>query len=209
MTRSNSALSKEAAISEAIRQGSLNRGLPIRELARLSGVSAAQINRLRAGRGPQPRIDTLRDLARALDRNLNLLLALAGHLDREEVRVLLRRMFTEGSEVIEDWKSMGRDVGETRRLIEDTTTSDDRLRRIVLDIFLLWDIEENQWQDAYAVGLGTGRGARELREIGQLIPGLSEPRLRRVVEFVRDQYELSKKAELSEIWEEIPDYGKD
>ena len=83
------------------------------------------------------------------------------------------------------------------------------MRRIVLDIFLLWEIEENQWQDAYAVGLGTGRGARELREIGQLIPGLSEARLRRVVEFVHDQYELSKKAELSEIREEFPDYGKD
>jgi transcriptional regulator with XRE-family HTH domain len=209
MTSTSITLSEREALSEAVRQASLNRGLSIRELARLSGVSAAQINRLRAGQGARPRVETLRDLARTLDRNLNLLLALAGHLDPEEVRVMLRRMFGEGSEVIEEWKEMGRDVNDARRLIDAKETSDDRLRRIVLDVFLFWDIEENQWQDAYAVSLGTGRGARELREISQLVPGLSEARLQRVVEFVRDQYELSKRAELNEIREEFPDYGKD
>lgn len=209
MTRSQNDISELSAVSEAIREASLRRGLSIRALARLSGVSAAQINRLRAGQGTRPRVETLRDLARALDRNLNLLLALAGHLDSEEVRVMLRRMFTEGSEVVEEWKWMGRDVTEARRLIDAKGTSDDQLRRIVLDIFLRWDIEENLWQDAYAVSLGTGRGAHELREIGQLIAGLSEARLQRVVEFVRDQYELSKNEELREIREEFPDYGND
>lgn len=72
----------------------------LRELARTSGVSPAQINRLR-GSQSDPGLDTLVDLARAFGRNPNLLFIASGRINGMESREILRRTFRDGSEHVE------------------------------------------------------------------------------------------------------------
>src|SRR5207247_3640621 len=64
--------------------------LPMREIARRSGLSAAQISRIESGAVESPTIETLTRLARALDRDPQLLLAALGRIGGEEsVNLLL------------------------------------------------------------------------------------------------------------------------
>jgi transcriptional regulator with XRE-family HTH domain len=57
---------------------------PMRELARRSGLSAAQVSRIEAGHVDSPTIETLTRLADALDRDPQLLLAALGRIDDDE-----------------------------------------------------------------------------------------------------------------------------
>src|SRR6266571_6991375 len=62
----------------------------MRGLARRSGLSAAQISRIEAGEVKRPAAETLVKLAKALDRDAQLLLVFAGHIRGARARQLLR-----------------------------------------------------------------------------------------------------------------------
>ena len=65
--------------------------LSMRGLARRSGLSAAQISRIEAGEVERPVAETLVKLAKALDRDAQLLLVFGGHIRGARARQLLRQ----------------------------------------------------------------------------------------------------------------------
>src|SRR5438309_537473 len=65
--------------------------LSMRGLARRSGLSAAQISRIEAGEVERPAAETLVKLAKALDRDAQLLLVFGGHIRGARARQLLRQ----------------------------------------------------------------------------------------------------------------------
>jgi transcriptional regulator with XRE-family HTH domain len=77
-------------VAEVTREARVRAGLSMRGLARRSGLSAAQVSRIEAGEVERPAAETLVKLAKALDRNAQLLLVFAGHIRGARARQLLR-----------------------------------------------------------------------------------------------------------------------
>jgi transcriptional regulator with XRE-family HTH domain len=77
-------------MAEVTREARLRAGLSMRGLARRSGLSAAQVSRIEAGEVERPAAETLVKLAKALDRDAQLLLVFAGHIRGARARQLLR-----------------------------------------------------------------------------------------------------------------------
>jgi transcriptional regulator with XRE-family HTH domain len=78
-------------MAEVTRGARVRAGLSMRGLARRSGLSAAQISRIEAGEVERPVAETLVRLAKALDRDAQLLLVFAGHIRGVRARQLLRQ----------------------------------------------------------------------------------------------------------------------
>jgi transcriptional regulator with XRE-family HTH domain len=78
-------------MAEVTREARLHAGLSMRALARRSGLSAAQVSRIEAGEVERPAAETLVKLAKALDRDAQLLLVFAGHIRGARARQLLRQ----------------------------------------------------------------------------------------------------------------------
>lgn len=78
-------------MAELTREARAGAGISMRGLARRSGLSAAQISRIEAGEVERPVAETLVKLAKALDRNAQLLLVFAGHIKGARARQLLRQ----------------------------------------------------------------------------------------------------------------------
>jgi transcriptional regulator with XRE-family HTH domain len=78
-------------MAEVTREARVRAGLSMRGLARRSGLSAAQISRIEAGEVERPVAETLVKLAKALDRDAQLLLVFAGHISGARARQLLRQ----------------------------------------------------------------------------------------------------------------------
>jgi transcriptional regulator with XRE-family HTH domain len=78
-------------MAEVTREARVRAGLSMRGLARRSGLSAAQISRIEAGEVERPVAETLVKLAKALDRDAQLLLVFAGHIRGARARQLLRQ----------------------------------------------------------------------------------------------------------------------
>src|SRR3989454_4080502 len=78
-------------LAELTKEARLRARLSMRGLARRSGLSAAQISRIEAGEVEQPVAETLVKLAKALDRDAQLLLVFAGHTAGAKARQLLRQ----------------------------------------------------------------------------------------------------------------------
>jgi transcriptional regulator with XRE-family HTH domain len=181
--------------------------MSIRELARVSGVSPAQINRLRAGQA-NATLDTLVAIARALGRNPNLLFVASGHLSGLEAREILRRVFQDGSEHVEVRKAGGRDVERARQTIENPATEDDELADLALEVFLDQDSEENLWHDPFLGSLVQGQDGPLIRALLRDWTYLTDVRKQKVVDFVHDQADLARREGTDQIRKEIPDYGK-
>ena len=81
----------QATMAEVIKDARLRARLSMRGLARRSGLSAAQISRIEAGEVERPVAETLVKLAKALDRDAQLLLVFAGHIGGARARQLLRQ----------------------------------------------------------------------------------------------------------------------
>jgi transcriptional regulator with XRE-family HTH domain len=81
----------EVTMAEVTKEARVRAGLSMRGLARRSGLSAAQISRIEAGEVEQPAAETLVKLAKALDRDAQLLLVFAGHIRGARARQLLRQ----------------------------------------------------------------------------------------------------------------------
>jgi transcriptional regulator with XRE-family HTH domain len=77
-------------LAEVTREARVRAGLSMRGLARRSGLSAAQVSRIEAGEVERPVAETLVKLAKALDRDAQLLLVFAGHIRGARARQLLR-----------------------------------------------------------------------------------------------------------------------
>src|SRR5512132_2520138 len=77
-------------MAEVTREARVRAGLSMRALARRSGLSAAQISRIEAGEVERPAAETLVRLAKALDRDAQILLVFAGHIRGARARQLLR-----------------------------------------------------------------------------------------------------------------------
>ena len=78
-------------MAEVTREARLRAGLSMRGLARRSGLSAAQVSRIEAGEVERPVAETVVKLAKALDRDAQLLLVFAGHIRGARARQLLRQ----------------------------------------------------------------------------------------------------------------------
>jgi transcriptional regulator with XRE-family HTH domain len=78
-------------MAEVTREARVRAGLSMRGLARRSGLSAAQVSRIEAGEVERPVAETLVKLAKALDRDAQLLLVFAGHITGARARQLLRQ----------------------------------------------------------------------------------------------------------------------
>ena len=81
---------QERTLAEVAREVRVRGRLSMRGLARRSGLSAAQISRIEAGEVERPAAETLVRLAKALDRDAQLLLVFAGHIRGARARQLLR-----------------------------------------------------------------------------------------------------------------------
>ncbi len=198
----------EELLAEAVREGSRRRGYSIRQLARESGLSVAQINRLRAAQVGNPSSDTLVAVARAFGRNPNLLFVVADSFADEEGRAVLTQAFAAGSELSAVWTWLDRDVEETRRQLDDPLTAPEAIRRLALDAFLAPEAEENLWHDVYFAAGAEGESGRELRELARMWAYLSRERQAKVLEYVRDQHALARREDLEEMQEEDPNQGK-
>jgi transcriptional regulator with XRE-family HTH domain len=78
-------------LAGVIRKARMRARLSMRELARRSGLSAAQISRIEAGEVERPVAETLVRLAKALGRDAQLLLVFAGHIRGARAQQLLRQ----------------------------------------------------------------------------------------------------------------------
>jgi transcriptional regulator with XRE-family HTH domain len=81
---------QEGTLAEVTKEARVRARLSMRGLARRSGLSAAQISRIEAGEVERPAAETLVRLAKALDRDAQLLLVFAGHIRGARARQLLR-----------------------------------------------------------------------------------------------------------------------
>ncbi|MFY9579842.1 MAG: helix-turn-helix domain-containing protein [Gaiellaceae bacterium] len=79
------------SMAELTKEARTHGRLSMRGLARRSGLSAAQISRIEAGEVERPAAETLVKLAKALDRDAQLLLVFAGHIRGARARQLLRQ----------------------------------------------------------------------------------------------------------------------
>jgi transcriptional regulator with XRE-family HTH domain len=140
--------------------------MSIRELARRTDVSAAQISRIEAGHVLKPSREILVALGRALNRNPLPLLVLAGHLDGAEARTALRPYFRDGAELPKewgDWASLPLD--EVRHRLQDPEAAEDDIRQIAADMVSVAETDETLWDDSYALALGRGTDAAQLLEL--------------------------------------------
>jgi transcriptional regulator with XRE-family HTH domain len=81
---------QEGTLAEVTKEARVRARLSMRGLARRSGLSAAQVSRIEAGEVERPAAETLVRLAKALDRDAQLLLVFAGHIRGARARQLLR-----------------------------------------------------------------------------------------------------------------------
>jgi transcriptional regulator with XRE-family HTH domain len=81
----------EVTMAEVTKEARMRARLSMRGLARRSGLSAAQISRIEAGEVERPAAETLVRLAKALDRDAQILLVFAGHIGGARARQLLRQ----------------------------------------------------------------------------------------------------------------------
>jgi transcriptional regulator with XRE-family HTH domain len=140
--------------------------LSVRELARAAGISHSQIVRLEAGDVSKPSRQALVAIAKALNRNPNSLLILAGHLDEEQARGTLKVMFRPGSELAEIWADAdGHGSLRAVRAMIGGSADEAALRTIAASAFEVAESDETLWDDSYLLAAASGENADQLREL--------------------------------------------
>lgn len=140
--------------------------LSLRELAKRAGVSAAQLSRIENGQVAKPRPALLVSVARALNRNPEPLLIVAGHMTGEEALTTLRNYFRDGAELPEvwgDWAALNLD--DVGQVLSQSNPDDSLLRQIAADVFSVQETDETLWDDAYVIAAERGEDSAELREL--------------------------------------------
>src|SRR6266498_2455129 len=149
----------EVTMAELTREARVRTGLSMRALARRSGLSAAQVSRIEAGEVERPVAETLVKLAKALDRDAQLLLVFAGHIRGARARQLLRQAIEALPEPAEQAYVLARLEAEDER--------EQRLREELADAERA--LAKAQHAAGERVAAEPLREARErLREVGML-----------------------------------------
>lgn len=149
-----------------VRQARLDIGLAVRELARRAGISHTQISRLEAGQVAKPSREALVAIARALDRNPNPLLILAGHLHGDSARDSLKTLFREGSELVEIWSDCSEIPLDRVQAVTRAAGGAERdIKAIAADVFRVQESDETLWDDSYQLAAASGVHAEQLREL--------------------------------------------
>jgi transcriptional regulator with XRE-family HTH domain len=155
-------------VAGLIREARVRARVSMRGLARRSGLSAAQISRIEAGEVERPVAETLVKLAKALDRDAQLLLVFAGHIRGVRARQLLRQAIGALPE-----PGRAEHAGALAHL-EDEDAREDRLREELAEAERALakaqqDLGEAGLEAADAKRARPVRGVQErLREVGML-----------------------------------------
>ena len=162
---------QERTLAEVTKEARLRARLSMRGLARRSGLSAAQISRIEAGEVERPAAETLVRLAKALDRDAQLLLVFAGHIRGARARQLLR-------EAIEALPEPGRaEQGDALARLEAEDEREHRLREELADAERVAAKTQQDLDEARFEVAGSKRTKRlpeaqeRLRELGMLAQG--------------------------------------
>jgi transcriptional regulator with XRE-family HTH domain len=162
---------QERTLAEVTKEARVRARLSMRGLARRSGLSAAQISRIEAGEVERPAAETLVRLAKALDRDAQLLLVFAGHIRGARARQLLR-------EAVETLPEPGRaEHADALARLEAEDEREQRLREELADAERALakaqqDLDEARFDIADAKRTKRLPEAHEgLREVGMLAQG--------------------------------------
>jgi transcriptional regulator with XRE-family HTH domain len=162
---------QEQTLAELTKEARVRARLSMRGLARRSGLSAAQISRIEAGEVERPAAETLVRLAKALDRDAQLLLVFAGHIRGARARQLLR-------EAIEALPEPGRaEHADALARLEAEDEREHRLREELADAeralaTTQQDLDEARFEVAESKRTKRLPEAQErLREVGMLAQG--------------------------------------
>jgi transcriptional regulator with XRE-family HTH domain len=164
---------QEQTLAEVTKEARVRARLSMRGLARRSGLSAAQISRIEAGEVERPAAETLVRLAKALDRDAQLLLVFAGHIRGARARQLLR-------EAIEALPEPGRaEHADALARLEAEDEREQRLREELADAERTLAKTQQDLDEArveVAEGKRTKRlpeAHERLREVGMLAQGFA------------------------------------
>src|SRR6266536_2150792 len=162
---------QEQTLAEVTKEARLRGHLSMRGLARRSGLSAAQISRIEAGEVERPAAETLVRLAKALDRDAQILLVFAGHIRGARARQLLR-------EAIEALPEPGRaEQADALARLEAEDEREHRLREELADAEGALAKAQRDLDEARFEAADTKRTTRlpeaheRLRELGMLAQG--------------------------------------
>jgi transcriptional regulator with XRE-family HTH domain len=162
---------QERTLAEMTKEARVRARLSMRGLARRSGLSAAQISRIEAGEVERPAAETLVRLAKAFDRDAQLLLVFAGHIRGARARQLLR-------EAIEALPEPGRaEHADALARLEAEDEREHRLREELADAERALakaqqDLDEVRFEVADTKRTKRLPEAQErLREVGMLVQG--------------------------------------
>src|SRR5207244_385541 len=124
-------------LAGVIREARVRASLSMRGLARRSGLSAAQVSRIEASEVERPAAETLVKLAKALDRDAQLLLVFAGHIRGARARQLLRQAIEALPEPAEHADALARLKAEDereQRLREELADTEGALATVQQDL---------------------------------------------------------------------------
>jgi len=174
----------EVTMAEVIKEARVRARLSMRGLARRSGLSAAQISRIEAGEVERPVAETLVKLAKALDRDAQLLLVFAGHIRGARARQLLR-------EAIEALPEPGR--AEHADALARLEAEDERERRLREELAAAERALTKAQQDLDEARLEGERVAAEpLREANERLREVGVLAQRRAVEVAEKRREVEQ-----------------
>ena len=149
------------------REARVRAGLSMRGLARRSGLSAAQVSRIEAGEVERPVAETLVKLAKALDRDAQLLLVFAGHIRGARARQLL-------GQAIEALPEQGRaEQADALARLEAEGEREHRLREELADVeralaTAQQDLDEDRFKGERVAAEPLRAAHERLREVGLL-----------------------------------------
>jgi transcriptional regulator with XRE-family HTH domain len=154
----------EVTMAEVTKAARVRARLSMRALARRSGLSAAQISRIEAGEVERPAAETLVKLAKALDRDAQLLLVFGGHIRGARARQLLR----EAIELLPE--SGGAEHADALARLQTEDEREHRLREELADAErALAQVQQDLDEARERVAAEPLREAHErLREVGRL-----------------------------------------
>jgi len=174
----------EVTMAEVTKEARVRARLSMRGLARRSGLSAAQISRIEAGEVERPVAETLVKLAKALDRDAQLLLVFAGHIRGARARQLLR-------EAIEALPEPGR--AEHADALARLEAEDERERRLREELAAAERALTKAQQDLDEARLEGERVAAEpLREANERLREVGVLAQRRAVEVAEKRREVEQ-----------------
>ncbi len=176
-------------VAEAVKRCRTLSDEPLRVVAERAGVSVAQINRIENGHVHHPTAEMLIAIARGLQRNPLFLLILSGHIAEAEARRRLIDLLAEGTEVAAEWRGEAEKEGA---LLADPAHPVDEVHHVAFDLFVGEELVETSWSE-WSLLLATGSESEETREVAALLESISPERWERVLTYLRDQVELSRR----------------